>query len=175
MTETPQEKKSSALPTLIVLLVLLGGGGLGALGVMRPDLSPFDGRLHITVSFHQTNNLKPGAAVMFKDQQVGKVTAIDFDKSKEKHLVRITFQPETKKYARSSSQFSIASHMLGLTDSTVVVSVDDLNAPQLTHGAEVSGQDGLAGKIADVKKAFKKAKDDISKSLKKNFETPKDK
>lgn len=149
----------------LLMLLLAVGAGLGALQLLRPDLSPFDGRLQMTVTFERTDNLEPGAPVVYGDRTIGKVATIRFDKARDVSTVEIILEPDAKTYARRSSRFRIVGGAFGLTRARLEVKVDDMNAPRLTHGAVVAGEEGLAGKIQKIRKKIEKGAEDIADTI----------
>ncbi|MDF1665105.1 MAG: MlaD family protein [Planctomycetota bacterium] len=149
-----EKSKAGLIIKLIMLLIVLGGGGLGYVHITRPDLSPFDGRLFLTVTFQRSSDLKPTAPIKYGETVIGEVKSVENDKDGKLVRVKVEIKPECKKYMNKSTKFSVESKLLGTP--FLLVTVDDLNKEGLIHDAVVKGDDGMLGKVDAMKDRLKK-------------------
>jgi ABC-type transporter Mla subunit MlaD len=166
-----QPKSSGGRLKAILFLLVLAIAGLGRLEHRRPDLSPFDGRLFLTVDFRRIGDLKPAAPVKYGDTQVGVVEAIKHDKEGTHVFVRVVIRPECKKYVNTSTEFNVRSVLMGTP--YLNLTVKDLNAERLIHDAKVEGTDGIMGAIEKFKDKVKKGVKDLQNQVNKKTATEK--
>jgi ABC-type transporter Mla subunit MlaD len=158
-----EESSSKGSVKAFVFLALTASIGLAALHFTRPDLSPLDGRLFITVKFRRISDLKPSAPIKYGETQLGEVAAIQHDEDGKDIHVHIIVRPECKKYVNKSTVFRVQSALLGKP--YLALTVSDLNAERLTHNAVVEGTDGLMGALEKFGDKVKKGLKDLEKDF----------
>lgn len=148
-----EKSKAGLIIKLLLVVIVISGGGLGYVHFTRPDLSPFDGRLFLTVTFKRSSDLKPTAPVKYGETVIGEVKSVENDKNGDLVRVKIEIKPDCKKYMNKSSNFVVDSKLLGTP--FLLVTVKDLNQERLIHNAVVKGEDGVLGKVDEMKDRLK--------------------
>lgn len=159
----PKPRSGSKLRFFVILLLLAAP----ALHLLRPDLAPWDGRLFITVSWHRTGDLKPGATVLVEGKEtIGKVQSIQLGEQGEPSLVHLEITSEGKKFCCPDSRFRIAAPNFGFSATQVWLELGDPKSSRLTHKARVEGTEGFAGSLEKLGKALKEAAKDLGEAAK---------